>query len=128
MVADGNDYLRDTVVPCPAPIGGSISLLLSAWKDITQDIFVLSIILHRFRISLNRDFPGVIRQANVAPRDRKAILSIQSEIRDLISEKAIAQIKDFLNLCLSQIFVILKSSRDLRVILNSSAPCISRLG
>ena len=113
-----DDYLRDTVVPCPAPVGGRLALFLSAWKDITQDVFVLSIISHGFRISLNANFPGVIRQVTNVPRDQKALLSIQGEIRDLISKNAIVQIDDFPNLCLSPIFVIPKSSGDLRVILN----------
>ena len=113
-----DDYLRDTAILCPAPVGGRISLFLSAWKNITQDVLILSIISHGFYISLSRDFPGVIRQATVTPRDRKAVLSIQNEIRDLISKEAVVQINDFPNLCLSPIFVIPKSSGDLRMILN----------
>ena len=80
-----DDYLLDTVVPCPAPVGGRLALFLSAWKDITQDVFVLSIISHGFRISLNANFPGVIRQVTIVPRDYKALLSIQAEIRNLVS-------------------------------------------
>ena len=112
------DYIRDTSVPCPAPVGGRLSFFLSAWKNITQDPFVLSIISHGFRICLNQDFPGVIRKTTVAPRDSKALLSVQTEIRDLLSKAAIVKVDDSPLLCLSPIFVIPKSSGDLRVILN----------
>ena len=114
----GSDYFLDTVLPCPAPVGARLSLFVDAWRGITQDVFVLSVVSHGFQISFTPDFPGVIRKATVTPRDPKALLSIQSEIKDLISKSAIVQVNDFPNLCLSPIFVIPKSSGDLRVILN----------
>ena len=33
-----DDYLRDTVVPCPVPVDGRFVLFLSALIDITQDV------------------------------------------------------------------------------------------
>ena len=117
-LTSGNDYLGDTANPCPAPVGGRLSFHLSAWQEITQDTFVLSIISHGFIISLTKDFPGVIRQTTGAPRDRKALSAIQMQIADLISKNAVVQIDDSANLCLSPVFVIPKSTGDLRMILN----------
>ena len=113
----GSDYICDDSIS-PAPVGGRLSLHLSAWKQITQDVFVLSVVAHGFQISVSKDFPGVIRKDTVPPRNTQALLSIQAEIDDLLSKNAIVQVNDFPFLCLSPIFVIPKSSGDLRVILN----------
>ena len=116
-MSTGNDYPSvDTVRP--DPVGGRLSQFLSAWREITQDAFVLSVISHGFQISLLDDFPGLLRESTVVPRDVVARSAIQAEIRDLISKNAIVQVNDFPSLCLSPIFVIPKSSGDLRVILN----------
>ena len=102
-------------------MGGRLSFHLSAWKEITQDAFVLSVVSHGFQISVSPDFPGVLRQVTVTPRDSSALSAIQVEIAALISKNAIVQVSDRPNLCLSPIFVIPKSSGDLRVILNLKA-------
>ena len=99
-------------------MGGRLSFRLREWKNITDDVFVLSIIAHGFRISVSEDFPGVLREVTATPKDAKARLSIRSEIEDLISKNAIVQVNDSPRLCLSPIFVIPKSTGDLRVILN----------
>ena len=101
-----------------SPVRGGFSLFVQKWQVITSDSFILSIIKDGFQISVQSNFPGVIRKPTVTPRDQKIILRIQEEIRDLICKNAIVQINDFLNLCLSPIFVIPKKSGDLRVILN----------
>merc|ERR1712002_957675 len=69
--------------------------------------FVLSFFSHGFHISFSIYFPGVFRLVAVVPRDYKALLSIQAEIRDLASLYAIVQINNFLYLCLSPIFLYL---------------------
>ena len=76
------------------------------------------LISHGFRIFLNPDFPGVIRETTVAPRVSKALLSVQTEIRDLLSKATIVKIDDSPLLCLSPYFFFPKSSGVLRVILN----------
>ena len=102
-------------------MGGRLSLHLSAWKEITQDAFIISIVSHGFQISVSPDFPGVLRQATVTPRDSNVLSAIQAEIAALISKNAIVQVSDHPGLCLSPIFVIPKSTGDLRVILNLKA-------
>ena len=99
-------------------MGGRLSFRLREWKNITDDVFVLSIIAHGFRISVSDDFPGVLRETTATPKDAKARFSIRSEIEALISKNAIVQVNDSPRLCLSPIFVIPKSTGDLRVILN----------
>ena len=71
-----------------------------------------------FKISVSPDFPGVLRQATVTPRDSNVLSAIQAEIAALISKNAIVQVSDHPGLCLSPIFVIPMSTGDLRVILN----------
>lgn len=102
----------------PTPVGGRVALFISNWRKITSDPFVLSVIKDGFQISVLDHFPGVIRKVTVTPSDPKVVLRIREEIQDLILKRAIVQINDSPNLCLSPIFVIPKSSGDLRVILN----------
>ena len=113
-----DDCRRELADPCPPPVGGRLSLFLRAWEQVTQDAFILSVVSLGFKISLLPNFPGVVRQATVAPSDRYALAAIEAEISDLILKKAVVQVDDFETLCLSPIFVIPKSSGDLRVILN----------
>ena len=70
--------------------------------------FVLSFFFHGFHISFSIYFPGFFRLVAVVPRNYKALLSIQAEIRNLASLYAIVQINDFLYLCLSPIFYLLQ--------------------
>ena len=101
-----NDYMGALRVSDCSPVGGRVSLSIQKWQVITSDSFILSVIKDGFQISVQSNFPGVIRKITVTPRDQKVILRIQEEIRDLISKNAIVQINDFLSLCLSPIFVI----------------------
>ena len=86
--------------------------------NITRDHFIVSVVRQEFQISVQNNFPGVLREVTVPPRDPKAHLAICKEIQELILKKAIVQIDDFPLLCLSPIFVIPKKTGDLRVILN----------
>ena len=113
-----NDYMGASRVSDCSPVGGRVSLFVQKWQVITSDSFILSVIKDGFQISVQSNFPGVIRKSTVTPRDQKVILRIQEEIRDLICKNTIVQINDFPNLCLSPIFVIPKKSGDLRIILN----------
>ena len=116
-----NDYMGALRVSDYSPVGGRVSLFIQKWQVITSDSFILSVVKDGFKISVQSNFPGVIRKITVTPKDPKVILLIQEEIRDLISKNAIVQINDFPSLCLSPIFVIPKKSGDLSVILNLKA-------
>ena len=98
------------------PVGGRFSLFVAQWQNITRDRFIVSVVRQGFQISVQENFPGVLREVTVPPRDPKAHLPICKEIQELILKKAIVQIDDFPLLCLSPIFVIPKKSGDLRVI------------
>ena len=100
------------------PVGGRLSLFVAQWQNITRDHFIISVVRQGFQISVQDNFPGVLREGTVPPRDPKSHLAICKEIQELILKKAIVQIDDFPLLCLSPIFVIPKKTRDLRVILN----------
>ena len=88
------------------------------WVKITQDHFILSVVRQGFLISVQNNFPGVLREVTVPPRDPRVHVAICEEIQELIQKNAIVQIDDFPLLCLSPIFVIPKKTGDLRVILN----------
>ena len=79
---------------------------------------ILSVVRQGFQISVQNNFPGVLREITVPPRDQEAHLAICKGIRELILKQAIVQVDDFPLLCLSPIFVIPKKSGDLRVIFN----------
>ena len=113
-----SDYMGASRESDCSPVWGRISHFVQKWQVITSDSFILSVIKDGFQISVQSNFPVVLRKATVTPKDQKIILRIQEEIRDLICKNAIVQINDFPNLCLSPIFVIPKKSGDLRVILN----------
>ena len=100
------------------PVGGRLSLFVAQWQNITRDHFIVSVVRQGFQISVQYNFPGVLREVTVPPRDPKAHLAIRKEIQELILKKAIVQIDDFSLLCFSPIFVIPKKTGDLRVILN----------
>ena len=100
------------------PVGGRLSLFVAQWQNITRDHFIISVVRQGFQISVQNNFPGMLREVTVPPRDPKARLAICKEIQELILKKAIVQIDDFPLLCLSPIFVIPKKTGDLRVILN----------
>ena len=100
------------------PFGGRLSLFVAQWQNITRDHFIFSVVCQGFQISVQVNFPGVLREVTVPPRDPKAHVAMCREIQELILKKAIVQIDDFLLLCLSPIFVIPKKTGDLRVILN----------
>ena len=99
-------------------VGGRLSLFVAQWQNITRDHFIISVVRQGFQISVQNNFPGVLREVTVPPRDPKAHLAICKEIQELVLKKAIVQVDDFLLLCLSPIFVIPKNTGDLRVILN----------
>ena len=100
------------------PVGGRLRLFVAQWQAFTRDHFILSVVRQGFQISVQNNFPGVLREITVPPRDQEAHLAICKEIRELILKQAIVQIDDFPLLCLSPIFMIPKKSGDLRVILN----------
>ena len=100
------------------PVGGRLSLFVDHWVKITQDHFILSVVRQGFLISVQNNFPGVLREVTVPPRDPRVHVAICEEIQELIQKNAIVQIDDFPLLCLSPIFVIPKKTGDLRVILN----------
>ena len=112
-----NDYLVGVPVNT-VPVGGRLSLFVDHWVKITQDHFILSVVRQGFLISVQNNFPGVLREVTVPPRDPRVHVAICEEIQELIQKNAIVQIDDFPLLCLSPIFVIPKKTGDLRVILN----------
>ena len=103
-----NDYMVGVLENCQVPVGGRLGLFVAEWQVITQDPFIISVVAHGFQISILDNFPGVLREVTVAPRNLKAHLSICSELKN-----AIVEIDDFPTLCLSLIFVIPKKSGDL---------------
>ena len=112
-----SDYMVGDLVNT-VPVGGRLSLFVDHWVKITQDNFIISVVRQGFLISVQNNFPGVLREDTVPPRDPKAHLAICKEIQELIQKNAIVQVDDFPLLCLSPIFVIPKKTGDLRVILN----------
>ena len=113
-----NEYMVGVSGNCQVHVGGRLGLFVAEWQVITQDPFNFSVLAHGFQISILDNFPGVLREVTVAPRNLKAHLSICSEIQDLIQKNAMVEIDDFRTLCLSPIFVIPKKTGDLRIILN----------
>ena len=95
----------------PAPVGGRLSLFVAQWQTITRDHFIISVVAQGFQISVQDNFPGVLREVNVSPRDLKAHLAICKEIQELVQKKAIVQIDDFPLLCLSPIFFYSQKDR-----------------
>ena len=92
VLSPGSDS-PDSGPVCPPPVGGRLALFLSAWQEVTQDVFVLLFIFHGFQVPLLNFFPGVLREATVAPRDPKALQSVRSEIHALLSKRAFVQVK-----------------------------------
>lgn len=68
----------------PTPkVGARLAQFVPAWRKITSDIFVLSIIQFGFQISVSNIFPGVIRKTTVVPHTPEFSASIKKEIADL---------------------------------------------
>ena len=99
----------------PGPVGGRLSLFVSAWENFTQDPFILSVVARGFQISVSPDFPGVLRKATQTLRDWVSS-KVLEEILSVIFKKAITQVTVHPDLCLSPIFVIPKGTWGLRVI------------
>ena len=95
--------MEDGAVSCPAPVGGRLALFYEEWEKITQDVFILSVLAHGFRIIVSEDFPGVLRENTAAPKNLKAHVSFTKEIEILILKNAIVKVDDFPTLCLSPI-------------------------
>ena len=70
------------------PVGGRLSLFVAQWQNITRDHFIFSVVRQGFQISVQNNFPGVLREVTVPPRDPKAHLAICKEIQELILKKA----------------------------------------
>ena len=102
----------------PGPVGGSLNLFVSAWKKITKDSFILSVVAHSFWISVSPDFPLVLRKPTQTLRDPSAHLQVLEEIMCLVQKKAIVQVTDRPDLSLSPVFVIPKHTGGLHVILH----------
>ena len=68
----------------PAPVGGRLSLFVAQWQTITRDHSIISVVAQGFQISVQDNFPGVLREVTVPPRDPKAHLAICKEIQELI--------------------------------------------
>ena len=66
-----NDYMGASRESDCSPVGGRVSLFVQKWQVITSDSFILSVIKDGFQISVQNNFPGVIRKATVTPRDQK---------------------------------------------------------
>ena len=95
------------------PVGGCLSLFVAQWQNITRDHFIISVVRQGFQISVQNNFPGVLREVTVPPRNPKAHLAICNEIQELVLKKAIVQVDDFLLLCFLPIFVIPKKTGSL---------------
>ena len=54
------------------PVGGRLSLFVAQWQNITRDHFIISVVRQGFQISVQNNFPGVLREVTVPPRDPKA--------------------------------------------------------
>ena len=89
-----NDYLVGVPVNT-VPVGGRLSLFVDHWVKITQDHFILSVVRQGFLISVQNNFPGVLREVTVPPRDPRVHVAICEEIQELIQKNAIVQIGRF---------------------------------
>ena len=108
----GSDYLiKDHV--CPPPVGGTAFVASRSMARNLARRFYSFHYFSRYRISLVKDFPGVLREVTVVSKEGKICLAILSEIRDLLSKRVIVQIDVFPSFCLSPIFVITKCIGDL---------------
>ena len=100
------------------PVGGRLRKFLPAWKSITDDVFVLSVIKNGLRIDLEEPLPrGVIRSRS-PPQSILFQEHIVSEVTSLLEKDAVERVRDHDRLCLSPVFVIPKRSGSLRMILN----------
>ena len=113
-----SDVLPHFLEVSPGPVGGRLTLYVQNWRVITHDAFILSVVTHGFLISPAPDFPGVLREFTIYPGKVSAQVALEEEISSLLLKRAIVKVDDFLDLCLSPIFVVPKRSGGLRVILN----------
>ena len=51
------------------PVGGCLSLFVAQWQNITRDHFIISVVCQGFQISVPNNFPGVVQEVTVPPRD-----------------------------------------------------------
>ena len=65
-----SDYMVSDLVNT-VPVGGRLSLFVDHWVKITQDHFIISVVHQGFLISFQNNFPGVLREDTVPPRDPK---------------------------------------------------------
>ena len=80
-----SDYMVSDLVNT-VPVGGRLSLFVDHWVKITQDHFIISVVRQGFLISVQNNFPGVLREDTILPRDPKAHVAICKEIQELIQK------------------------------------------
>ena len=51
----------------PALVDGRLSLFVAQWQTITRDHFIISVVAQGFQISVQDNFPGVLREVTVPP-------------------------------------------------------------
>ena len=113
-----NDYVPKEEQTSPLKIGGRLNLFVQNWQEITDDAFVLSVIRNGYQISVLESFPGVLREVTKSPPKVQVLNAILQEIDTLVLKRAVVQVTDSPELCLSLIFCVPKPSGDFRVILN----------
>ena len=113
-----SDYVPIGEQTSPLKIGGRLNSFILNWQEITDDVFVLSVVRNGYQISVLDSFPGVIREVTKSPPKIEVLNAILLEIDTLILKGAVVQVTDSPELCLSPIFCVPKPSGDLRVILN----------
>ena len=112
------DFLPQFLGAPPGPVGGRLAFCVQNWRLITDDAFIISVVTHGFLITPSPDFPGVLREFTIYPGKVSAQLALEEQISSLLLKRAIVKVDDFVDLCLSPIFVVPKRSGGLRVILN----------
>ena len=111
------DGLSRALVP-PVGVGGRLQSFLSAWRTLTSDAYVLSIVRDGFSIALAGPLPGGAIRRRTPPTGAPTHQLLATEIAALLKKGAIERVRDHSHLCLSPVFIIPKRSGNFRMILN----------
>ena len=78
-----SDYVPIGEQTSPLKIGGRLNSFILNWQEITDDVFVLSVVRNGYQISVLDSFPGVIREVTKSPPKIEVLNAILLEIDTL---------------------------------------------
>ena len=117
----GNDSKVNLIQQCPQiPVGGRLRFFLENWKKITDDQWVLSIIVEGYKLEASRKPPQSGMKETIVPR--KILDILNAEVAELLRRDAMETLNERECSFYSTFFLVPKKNRKMRPVINLRPP------